>query len=126
MAQFLAVLYGDPTRFQQKSPSELQILYGKYMGWGDKAKQKGFLLGANKLVDDAGKVLRRKPVATDGPYSETKEVLGGYYLIEAANYDEAVQRFLDHPHLENDGTIEVRQVELLPAERRQFPATSNQ
>ena len=50
-----------------------------------------------------------KPKSTDGPYSETKEVLGGYYMIEAANYDEAVQRTLDHPHLEYGGTIEVRQ-----------------
>jgi hypothetical protein len=37
-------------------------------------------------------------------------VLGGYYLIEAANYDEAVSRSLDHPHLEYGGTIEVRQL----------------
>jgi len=114
MAQFLAVLYGDPTRFQGMSPSERQTLFAKYMNWGVKAREQGFLVGSNKLVDDAGKVLRRKPVATDGPYSETKEVLGGYYLIEATNYDEAVKRFLDHPHLENGGTIEVRQVEVLP------------
>src|SRR4029077_16336391 len=61
----------------------------------------------------AGRVMRTehgKTRVTDGPYSETKEVLGGYYTIEAANYDEAVQRTLDHPHLEHGGTIEVRQV----------------
>jgi hypothetical protein len=51
-----------------------------------------------------------KTRTTDGPYSETKEVLGGFYLIEAASYDEAVQRSLDHPHLEHGGTIEVRQL----------------
>jgi hypothetical protein len=47
---------------------------------------------------------------TDGPYSETKEILGGYYTIEAASYDEAVQLSHGHPHLEIGGTIEVRQV----------------
>ena len=52
----------------------------------------------------------RRPRATDGPYSETKEVLGGYYTIEAASYEEAVSRALEHPHLEYGGTIEVRQV----------------
>ena len=51
-----------------------------------------------------------RPTVTDGPYSETKEVLGGYYLIEAADYDQAVERASDHPHLEYGGTIEVRQV----------------
>jgi len=47
---------------------------------------------------------------TDGPYSETKEVLGGFYLIEAADYDEAVARTGDHPHLEHGGTIEIRKL----------------
>lgn len=44
-----------------------------------------------------------------GPNSETKEILGGYYMIEAADYNEAVQRSLSHPHLEH-GAIEVRQL----------------
>lgn len=48
----------------------------------------------------------------DGPYAETKEVLGGYYLIEAPNYEEAVRRSLDHPHLSH-GTIEVREIEVV-------------
>jgi hypothetical protein len=47
---------------------------------------------------------------TDGPYSESKEVLGGFYIIEAANYDEAVERARDHPTLEYGGTVEVRQI----------------
>jgi hypothetical protein len=83
------------------------------MAWGNQARQAGFLVGSNKLVDDGGKIMRGKTLVTDGPYSETKELLGGYYLIEAANYDEAVRRSKDHPHLEH-GTIEVREVEKLP------------
>ncbi len=115
MSHFLLLLHGDPTRWQAMPPGDRQAAFTKYMAWGNTARQKGFLVGSNKLVDDAGKVLRGpKPVATDGPYSETKEVLGGYYLIEAASYEEAVQRALDHPHLQFDGTIEVRQVEVLP------------
>ena len=50
-----------------------------------------------------------KRIITDGPFTETHEVLGGYYIIEAADYDEAVKLTLDHPHLEYGGTIEVRQ-----------------
>jgi hypothetical protein len=47
---------------------------------------------------------------TDGPYAESKEVLGGFWLLEAANYEE-VQGFLkDHPHLDA-GSLEVRQIE---------------
>ena len=51
-----------------------------------------------------------KPVVTDGPFTEAKEVLGGYYTIEASDYDDAVKRTLDHPHLEYGGTIEVRKL----------------
>jgi len=48
-----------------------------------------------------------------GLYSETKEVLGGYYIIEAASYDQAIERSRDCPHLEYGGTIEVRQVDMI-------------
>ena len=113
MAQFLYVLYGDPTRWKAMPEAEQQKAFGRYMSWGAQARKAGFLVGSNKLVDDAGKVLRGK-AATDGPYSETKEVLGGYYLIEAASYEEAVRRAQDHPHLQYNGTIEVRQIEVLP------------
>jgi hypothetical protein len=70
-------------------------------------------VSSHKLADDAGKVLRGRSQAriTDGPYSETKEVLGGYFMIEAPSYDDAVGHSRDCPHLEYGGTIEVRQVD---------------
>jgi hypothetical protein len=87
----------------------MQKAIEKYGAWTKKA----FTKDGKRLAEDAGRVIRAqggKPRATDGPYSETKEVLGGYYAIEAANYEEAVARSLDHPHLEYGGTIELRQV----------------
>jgi hypothetical protein len=113
MAQFLLLLHGDPTRWLAMPQEERQTWFRKYMAWGDQARQAGFLVGSNKLVDDAGKVMRSQTLVTDGPFSETKEVLGGYYMIEAADYEEAVRRTKDHPHLEH-GAIEVRMVEKLP------------
>ena len=80
----------------------------KYMEWTTKP----FTVDSLRLANDPGRVIRTKdgrPRPTDGPYSEAKEILGGTYTIEAANYDEAVARTLDHPHLEYGGTIEVRQ-----------------
>jgi hypothetical protein len=112
MAQFMLLLYDNPTytgKFAAMSPDEMQKATEKYMAW----TQKPFTKGAGRLEMDPGKVIRAnagKPRATDGPFSETKEALGGYYTIEAANYDEAVKLTLDHPHLEYGGTIEVRHV----------------
>jgi hypothetical protein len=107
MSQFMLLLYDNSKHFANLSPEEMQKATEKYMGWMKKS------LDSKRLAMDPGRIIRPeggRPRVTDGPYSETKEVLGGYYTIEAANYDEAVQRSLDHPHLEYGGTIEVRQV----------------
>jgi hypothetical protein len=104
----MLLLYDDPSYWRQLSPEEMQKAIEKYMAWTKKS------VDSKRLGEDLGRVIRgqrnAKPRVTDGPYSETKEVLGGYYTIEAANYEEAVARSLDHPHLEYGGTIEVRQV----------------
>jgi hypothetical protein len=104
----MLALYDDPSGWKKLSPEETQKAVEKYMAWGKKA----YVIQGKRLAADPGRVLRAtngKPRATDGPYSETKEVMGGIYLIEAKDYDEAVERTLDHPHLEH-GTIELRQL----------------
>ena len=109
MEQFMLCLYEDPSGWATLSPEDMQKAVEKYIAWGKNA----FVKGGHRLDADLGKVMRMqgsKPVATDGPYSETKEVLGGIYLIEAKNYDEAVKFTLDHPHLAYGGTIEVRRL----------------
>jgi hypothetical protein len=114
MAQYLLLLYDDPSHWTTASPQDIQRAIEKYHAWGQKLRQKGVLLGSHKLADEPGQVLRAtsgKVRVTDGPYSETKEILGGYYLIEAATYDQAVATTRDCPHLEYGGTIEVRQVD---------------
>ena len=108
MPQYMLALYDDPSGWKRLSPEEMQKAVEKYMAWG----KRPYVVQGKRLGTDLGRVLKAsngKPRATDGPYSETKEVLGGIYLIEAKDYDEAVERTLDHPHLEH-GTIELRQL----------------
>jgi hypothetical protein len=109
MPKYMLLLYNEPGAMRDISPEEMQRAIEKYGAW----TKKPFTVDSKRLGDDTGRVIRMKngkPRAADGPYSETKEVLGGYYTIEAANYDDAVQRSLDHPHLEYGGTVEVRYV----------------
>jgi hypothetical protein len=104
----MLLLYDDPKKWETLSPDEMQKALEKYMAWA----QKPFTKGAARLGKDYGRVIRSsggKGRVSDGPYSETKEVLGGYYLIEANDYDEAVKIALEHPHVEYGGTVEVRQ-----------------
>ena len=109
MPQYMLLLHSDPSGWQKLSPEEMQKAIEKYMAW----TKKPFNVGSQRLGVDPGRIIRSangQPRVTDGPYGETKEVLGGYYLIEAADYEEAVNRSLDHPQLEYGGTIEVRQL----------------
>ena len=109
MPQFMLLLYDDPAAWQNVSPEEMGMALEQYRAW----RTKPFTKDSQRLAEDVGKVLRSKggkAVASDGPYSETKEVLGGYYTIEAADYDEAVRLAMDHPHIRYGGTIEVRKV----------------
>ena len=109
MPTYMFLLYNDPNWYKKLSPEEMQKATEKYMNW----TKNPFVKDGKRLAGDAGQVIRAQagaPRATDGPYSESKEVLGGYYTIEAASYDEAVQRALTLPHLDYGGTIEVRHV----------------
>ncbi len=109
MPNYMLLLHHDPSGFAKMSPEDQQKAVEKYMAW----TKKPFVIDTQRLTRDAGKVMRMpngKPQTVDGPYSETKELLGGYYTISAANYEEAVRLTSDHPHLTFGGTIEVREV----------------
>jgi len=114
MAKYMLLLHDDPTSFATLSPEQIQKVIEKYVAWGTRLKQAGLLSESHKLTDEPGKVVRAPGGAvrvTDGPFSETKEILAGYYVIEAESYDRAVDHTRDCPHLEYGGTIEVRQVD---------------
>lgn len=113
MAQFMLVLHDDPSAFTGLSPEAMQAVVQKYTEWAGQMAAQGRLVAGEKLTDAPGKVLRRsagKVTVKDGPYSETKEVFGGYFIIQAANSDEAVRLCHECPHLDY-GTIELREIE---------------
>ena len=114
MPKYMLLLHDDASAFATISPEQMQQVIEKYVKWGEKLRSSGILVASDKLTDEPGRVMRRRNGqvrVTDGPYSETKEVLGGYYTIEAASYDEALGHARDCPQLEYGGTIEVRQVD---------------
>ena len=110
MPKYMLLLHDDPAGFMSLSPDEMQKAIEKYVAWGDRLRAEGVILDGAKLQDEPGRVLRRRDGrvrATDGPHTESKEVLGGYYLIQADTYEEAIARASDCPHLEF-GAIEIR------------------
>jgi hypothetical protein len=116
MPKYMLLLHDNPAAFANISPEQMQKVIEKYVAWGNRLREKGVIRGGEKLTDEPGKVMRGKTGqirVTDGPYSESKEVLGGYYLVEADTYEQAIDQARDCPHFEYGGTIEVRQVDAM-------------
>lgn len=113
MPQYMLLLRDNPEAFRHLSPDEIQRVIEKYRAWGQKLREAGVFVGSNKLRDEEGRVVRREGRELrilDGPYSEAKEVLGGYFTIEAASYEQAIERSRDSPHLDF-GSIEIRAID---------------
>ena len=116
MARFM-VLARDSAPSTHMSPEENQKMIERYRSWSDRLRQAGKVLEGQKLWQGEGKTVRKKGTSltvTDGPYAESKEILGGFWLIEASSYDEALALVGDSPHLEYGGTLEVRRIEEMP------------
>jgi hypothetical protein len=102
---------GAPPAF---SPNQAAAVTKEYVGWGDRLRAEGRLKAGEKLTFDAGRVLRPvggRVMTTDGPYAESKELLGGFFLIAAADYDEACRLAESCPHFKYGGSIEIRQID---------------
>ena len=114
MASFMLIARDGPQDFADMSPEDMQGIIEKYVAWGTKLEDAGKKRASNKLRDSEGKVLRGNSgslTVTDGPFSETKEVVGGYWIIDAADYDEAIELARDCPHIEYGASLEIREVE---------------
>jgi hypothetical protein len=114
MPKFMLLLHDPPKAFGGLSPDEMQKIVQKYVAWGRALKAKRLLAASHKLSADAGRIMRRqrgRTLVSDGPYAESKELLGGYFIVKARSYEEAETCASDCPHLDYGGTIEIRQID---------------
>src|ERR1700719_3385320 len=112
MANFLLLLHQTPGTFRNLSPEEIQKILGSYIAWREALVKRNKMRAGEKLTHDGGRHLRThdgKVSVTDGPYSESQEILGRFFMIEAADYGEAVDIARTCPHLGDGKWIEVRQ-----------------
>jgi hypothetical protein len=111
--QYLLLIYGNENHFNKMSPAEQNTILEEYMEFSRSIARSGHLRGANELdrISKAKTVRVRegKRAVTDGPFAETKEQLGGYYLVEAKDHDEALALAARIPSV-RWGSIEVRPI----------------
>ena len=93
--KYLCLIYQDTAEIQNLPKTEFDKLRGEYLAFAAEIKKSGRFLGSNALqparTATTVRVRNGKIATTDGPFAETKEQLGGYYLIEGGDRDEAVQ-----------------------------------
>jgi hypothetical protein len=116
MAQFMLLLHQVPNYTDDLPREQMQEIIRRYMAWSDGLRQKGKMVGGEKLTQSGGRQLRSsggKLVASDGPYAEAKDVIGGYFVIEAKDLAEAEATARDCPHLQVSTTnwVEIRPIE---------------
>lgn len=114
MPKFMLMLHDDMAHISKMAPAEMQRVIAQYNAWSAKMGQAGKLAGGEKLCEEGGKHVTSKAgkmVVRDGPYAEAKEVVGGFFIIEAKDYAEATALCADCPHLALGGRIEVREVD---------------
>jgi hypothetical protein len=114
MAKYMLMLFDNPSDYANLSPQQLQDLVKEYGAWAGKMAKEGKLAGGEKLAEEGGKIIRgkgAKAVVTDGPFAESKEVLGGYFTINAASYDEAVTIARTCPHIVYGCATHVRRID---------------
>ena len=108
--QYALLIYGSGEGWEQLSEDERQAQTKEYMALSQRPETQG---GAELDELDSATTVRvdnGDTVTTDGPFAETKEYLGGFYLVDCANLDDAIAFAAKIPAARNGGAIEVRPV----------------
>lgn len=91
-------------------PEEIQKLLGQFMGWLENLRQEGICKGASPLATTGKVVSGKGRTIADGPFSEAKEAVGGYFLVQAESLDAATAIAQQCPLLEHGLIVEVRPI----------------
>jgi hypothetical protein len=116
MPEYALLLSQPENRFDNLSPEEIQALIARYVAWREGLIKRNIFRGSQKLVDGTGRRLRTqngKLVVTEGPFSESQEVLGGFFVIEASTYEDAVEIVKTCPHVIDGYLAEIRQLDFV-------------
>lgn len=113
--QYLYLLYSDEAQdTQPATPADWEAYMAPWVEYDKKLTEAGVLRGGNALEPSHTATTLspgpKEPVMTDGPFAETKEQIGGYYLVECANLDDALAWASKCPVIAMGGRVEVRPI----------------
>lgn len=116
--QYILLIYGDPTLAGARTEEEARATTAEYFEYTEGLRQAGVMVAGEPLegAQTATTVRERdgKQVVSDGPFAETREVLGGFYIVDCGSLDEALEHAGRCPGART-GSIEVRPIMAMPA-----------
>ena len=90
--RFLFLVHGDTEAETAMSPEERRVIVGEHMAYADMLRARGVHVLGEALSGEAATVRpSESPIVTDGPFAETKEAVGGFYVVDCSGRDEAVE-----------------------------------
>jgi len=110
MEKFMLIFQGVKSS-EQPSAQQMQEIMAKWMAWIDKLAQAGKYVSGEPLLPTGKIITGKNKTVTDAAFAEGKEIIGGYFIVNAADYNEAVALCDDYPDYANGGTVIVRQIQ---------------
>lgn len=115
--KYLCLIYEDEEMRRTMAPEERERLTGEYLAFRNDIRENGYFIAGHRLQSTSNgatvRVRNGRTSIVDGPYAETKEHLGGYFLIEAADLNHAIRMASRIPGARL-GAVEVRPIAEIP------------
>jgi hypothetical protein len=108
MAKFLFVYRGSNEVYAKMTPEQRQQNMEKWGNWIREALQKGWMVDPGQALTQEGRVVKGNRVVTDGPFVESKEIVGGFSIVQADTIAAAAELAKECPALLAGGSVEVR------------------
>ncbi|MRI01059.1 hypothetical protein GH721_11010 [Kriegella sp. EG-1] len=110
MKDFMMIFIGADYQELGLSPEQLQERMGKWFAWNEKMSAQGIVKSGDALVPVVKRVVGKDRTISDGPFADSKELIGGYYIVSAESADAVVEIAQDYPDYDLGGTVEIREV----------------
>jgi len=110
MKKYLLLLHENVEQLQQLSPKEMEGLVNAHMAWATKLSESGNFIEGDGLEEKSVRILGKEAIIKDGPFVESKEMIGGYYLLQAENLDTVIKIAKECPCHLWGGTTEIRPI----------------
>lgn len=110
MKDYMFVFMGPDYESLGLSPEEMDHRMQNWFAWTEKLGKEGRYVGGEALQTKGKRITGKEKIIVDSPSAESKELIGGFFVVKAENIDEALQLAGDFPDFDIQGTIEVREV----------------